>query len=60
MGWYQLLGIRQEQEMEARWNRQRVPAACPHDGEPLIPGPQPGTLHCRYDGYQFPRDGRQI
>jgi hypothetical protein len=36
----------------------RPPTACPNDGEPLIPGP-PGSeavLHCRWDGWQYPRD----
>lgn len=60
MSWYQLLGIRKEQAMEARYDKQRVPAACPNDGEPLEPGPTPGTLHCKYDGYLWPRDGRRI
>ena len=31
MSWYQLLGLRQEQAMEARYEKQRVPSACPHD-----------------------------
>lgn len=60
MSWYQLLDIQQEQAMEARWDKARIPSACPHDGEPLIPGPTPGTLFCKFDGYQWPRDGRQI
>ena len=59
MSWYELLAIRAEQAAYARDEKQRVPSACPHDGEPLQPGPA-GTLHCKYDGYMWPRDGRQI
>ena len=59
MSWYQMLAIVRQQQMEARWDRQRVPSACPHDGEPLEPGPG-GTLHCKFDGYLWPRDGKQI
>ena len=35
------------------------PEACPHDGTPLVAGPN-GELHCKWDGYQWPRDGRII
>jgi hypothetical protein len=59
VSWYQLLDIQQEQAMEARRDKARIPSACPRDGEPLVPGPG-NTLHCRYDGYQWPRDGRQV
>jgi hypothetical protein len=35
------------------------PQACPHDGTPLESGSD-GVLHCRFDGYEWPRDGRLI
>lgn len=35
------------------------PASCPHDGTVLQTGPE-GQLHCRFDGYEYPRDGRLI
>lgn len=57
MSWEQLRAIRQQQAMQARWEAQRIPSACPHDGEPLTPGPG-NTLHCKFDGYQYPRDGK--
>jgi hypothetical protein len=60
MSWYQLLGIVRQQEMEERWYRQRVPSACPRDGEPLTPAPPLGVLFCKFCEYQWPRDGRQI
>jgi len=58
MSWYQLLGIVRQQEMEERWYRQRVPPACPHDGEPLTPAPTPGVLYCKFCEYRWPRDGQ--
>ena len=60
MSWYQLLAIQQQQAEQARWEAQRIPSACPRCGEPLIPGPTPGTLFCKFDGFEYPRDGKQI
>jgi hypothetical protein len=60
MSWYQLLAIKQEADETARMYARMPPSACPHDGEPLEPGIEPGTLHCRFDGYLWPRDGRRI
>lgn len=57
MSWEQLISIAREAADSARDERSRSPEACPNDGEPLISGPD-GTLHCKYDGYQYPRDGR--
>lgn len=59
MSWGQLQGVLSQQAMNDRYERTRVPSACPLDGEPLIPSVQhPGSLHCRFDGYEWPRDGR--
>lgn len=57
MSWEQLLSIAQEAADLKRDELSRPPVACPNDGEPLLQGPD-GTLFCKYDGYQFPRDGR--
>ena len=57
MSWEQLLAIRREAADELRAEKSAPPVACPRDGEPLRSGPD-GTLHCTYDGYQYPRDGR--
>ncbi|MFD9398345.1 hypothetical protein ACFWA4_05930 [Streptomyces sp. NPDC060011] len=57
MGWEQLLSILDENTDYARSERETPPTACPHDGEPLEEGGQ-GVLACRFDGYQWPRDGR--
>lgn len=57
MAWETLLSIRDEAAQYIRDERDNPPAACPNDGEPLQEGPH-GVLFCRFDGYQFPRDGR--
>jgi hypothetical protein len=53
---YDLLAIYQQAADELRAERARPPTACPNDGEPLTPGRVPGTLHCLFDGWQYPRD----
>jgi hypothetical protein len=55
MSWEQLLDIVREYTAERRAEQSAPPEACPNDGEPLEAGPD-GTLHCRFDGYQWPRD----
>lgn len=55
--WYQLLDIVQEAAAAHREDRDRVPTACPNDGEPLRAGPR-GVLHCPFDGWTYPRDWR--
>lgn len=56
-GWYQYLSILAEMRDEHVIERERVPAACPNDGEPLTAGPEgTGILYCPYDGWQYPRD----
>lgn len=57
MSWYQLLSIFKEASDLKRDEESRPPEACPNDGEPLTAGPD-GELFCKYDGYQYPRDGR--
>ncbi|HEX6968895.1 MAG TPA: hypothetical protein VF174_08835 [Micromonosporaceae bacterium] len=57
MSWYGLLAILRESRDEIRQELQRPPEACPNDGEPLDAGPS-GSLHCPFDGYEYPRDGR--
>jgi len=55
MSWEQLRAIVQADAAErAFWDGQ-PPRSCPHDGTPLDQG-QDGTLHCRHDGYEWPRD----
>lgn len=53
----ELLSIYEEAVAYARDERDRAPEACPNDGEPLQQGAQ-GVLFCKFDGYQWPRDGR--
>lgn len=57
MSWRQLLSIEQEAMDLRRDELSSPPAACPRCGEPLLQGPR-GGLTCKFDGYQFPRDGR--
>jgi hypothetical protein len=51
-GWYGLLSILQANEEERRYFRERVPVACPRDGEPLTAGPE-GEWFCRFDGWTW-------
>jgi hypothetical protein len=55
---YDLLSVYREAAELARDERSRPPVACPNDGTPLQEG-QGGVLECRFDGYQWPRDGRE-
>lgn len=55
MSWDELLSIYREAADEKRATDSTPPADCPNDGEPLQQGPN-GVLHCRYDGFQWPRD----
>lgn len=48
--WYTLLDIMREAAAERRAERERVPVACPNDGEPVRTGPR-GELHCSFDGW---------
>lgn len=50
-GWYDLLAIEQEWRQLAADERNRVPVACPNDGEPLRTGPA-GELFCPFDGWR--------
>lgn len=54
-GWYALLDIIASNAEYARQARSRRPVSCPNDGTPLEES-QDGTLHCRHDGWQYPRD----
>lgn len=55
MGWDTLLDIMAQAREDSNRARTEPPSACPNDGEPLEPGPG-GVLHCRNDGWQYPRD----
>lgn len=57
MGWDQLVDFAREAADERRATEGQPPQACPRDGEPLEQGPG-GVLHCPFDGYEWPRDGR--
>lgn len=50
--WYELVSILEEAAAEQRWQQQRIPSACPNDGEPLRSGPD-GGLYCPYDGWRW-------
>jgi hypothetical protein len=54
-GWYSYLDIVREAKIEATLFTQRVPQACPHDGEPLREGPG-GQWFCPSDGWSWPQD----
>lgn len=57
MSWESYLSILREAAQEARDEQTRPPAACPDCGEPLLQGPT-NERFCKFDGYQYPRDGR--
>jgi len=57
VSWDQLLDIFHEDAEERRLRESALPEACPNDGYPLDSGPE-GTLHCPFDGWQYPRDYR--
>lgn len=59
MAWEQLLSVYAEAEAYMRDEQKTPPTACPYDGEPLSTG-RDGVLHCRFDGYEYPRDRRII
>lgn len=50
-GWYGLLGILRANSEDMRQQATLTPVACPHDGEPLLTGPQ-GQLYCPFDGWK--------
>lgn len=54
-GWDGLLSIVAEAIEERRRELFEPPVACPNDGTLLEEGPH-GSLHCRFDGYLWPRD----
>lgn len=58
--WEALLSIYVEASEYMRRERIDPPVACPNDGEPLSRGPDGHSLFCKFDGYQYPRDGRII
>lgn len=55
MSWESLYTVAELQAEDKRWIQDRVPPACPIDGEPLRQGPD-GVLFCISDGWQYPRD----
>jgi hypothetical protein len=52
-GWWSLLAIYQADAEELRQQRNRRPAACPNDGEPLQSTPDGSGLFCPYDGWRW-------
>ena len=58
MSWYQYLDILKAAHVEFEYWASNPPLACPHCGEPLIPGPQSAEviLFCKNDGWSWPRD----
>jgi hypothetical protein len=58
-GWYGLLSILKERVDTKRARESMPPAACPHDGTPLISDGK-GGLKCTFDGWLWPRDGGAI
>ncbi len=62
MSWYQLLGIINYAKREREFWSSQPPMACPRDGEPMRGAPAGSQqslpdLHCRFDGFTWPRDG---
>lgn len=53
MSWEQLVDLMQEAALERQQNDARPPSACPHDGQPLLSGPD-GVLFCPSDGWRDP------
>lgn len=51
MSWQQLIAIREEAKQIATEERQKPPAECPNDGEPLEWSEKRGVWHCKFDGY---------
>lgn len=49
VSWEQLISIKQEAREIAKEEREKPPAECPNDGEPLIFAR--GVWHCKFDGY---------
>lgn len=60
MAWETLTSIYEEAAQYMRDERVQPPVACPFDGEPLLTTPDGKGLFCRFDGYEFPRDGRLL
>lgn len=58
MSWYEYLDILKAAQVEFEYWASNPPLACPHCGEPLIPGPQSAevNLFCKFDGFSWPRD----
>lgn len=55
MSWEQYLSIAREAAQLRAEDRNRPPASCPNDGEPLTAGPD-GSLFCKFDGFRWPQD----
>ena len=59
MSWDQLIAIKEENREAQIQNASEPPGACPRDGTPLEILAN-GIRHCRFDGYQWPRDGKLL
>lgn len=55
MSWEQLRAIREEAAEIDKQEATSRPVSCPNDYTALVEGPG-GTLHCPWDGWQYPRD----
>lgn len=58
VSWLQMLDILKQAHVEFEYWASNPPLACPHCGEPLIPGPGSAevNLFCKFDGFAWPRD----
>lgn len=59
MSWRQLQAIEADHRQWVDYERSNGPLSCPDCGEPFTPNPPGagGGRFCRFDGFQWPRDG---
>lgn len=62
MSWWQLVSIKDEAVGYVVEERTTPPAACPYDGQPLLPSPNraTGALYCPLGNYDWPDQPRII
>jgi hypothetical protein len=54
MAWEQLKSILDEMREAGAEEANRVPVACPRDGQPLNAGRGEAQLHCPFCGFTYP------